>query len=217
MTTAHPCIVAGIDVGGHRKGFHAVALQDGVYLSQIHSMEVMTIVDWCRQIQAKIIGIDAPCRWSENGLARPAERQLMATGIQCFASPTREQAVSHPRNYYGWMLNGEQLYQAFASSHPIYTDHSLHPVQHCCFETFPHAITCAFSGHIVMAKDKYYQRSALLSQLGIYLPQPAGIDFIDAALCAVAAHFFALGKPYKEYGEPLRGFILVPDYQNYSN
>jgi hypothetical protein len=32
-------IVAGIDVGGNKKGFHAVALQAGDYLKRIHSRQ----------------------------------------------------------------------------------------------------------------------------------------------------------------------------------
>lgn len=58
-------------------------------------------------MQAKDIGIDAPYRWSANGRARPAERQLISEGIWCFSSPTRQMAIDHPRNHFGWMLNSE--------------------------------------------------------------------------------------------------------------
>jgi predicted nuclease with RNAse H fold len=88
-----PIIVAGIDVGGRAKGFHAVALRAGAYLDRIASCEV---AGWCRQINARIIGIDAPCRWSATGRARTAERELMTERIWCFSTPSREAAEVIP-------------------------------------------------------------------------------------------------------------------------
>ncbi len=43
-------IVVGVDVGGPRKGFHAVALRDGSYLSRSASKDAGWIVNWCRDI-----------------------------------------------------------------------------------------------------------------------------------------------------------------------
>jgi predicted nuclease with RNAse H fold len=74
-------IVAGVDVGGARKGFHAVALRDGVYLDKFAARDAVAVADWCRTVGARVIGVDAPCRWSLTGRARPAERALMAEGI----------------------------------------------------------------------------------------------------------------------------------------
>ena len=131
----------GIDVGSACKGFHAVALSDGAYTSQLATADVESLRDWClNEMKAQVIAIDAPCRWSTNGRMRTCERELMQRGIHCFASPTREQAIRHPSDYYGWMLRGEALYRALEPSHPICT---ALPVagEHCCMETFPHAIT----------------------------------------------------------------------------
>ena len=61
----------GIDVGGARKGFHAVALSDGAYTSQLATAEVETIRYLClNEMKAQVIAIDAPCRWSTNGRMR---------------------------------------------------------------------------------------------------------------------------------------------------
>jgi predicted nuclease with RNAse H fold len=97
MKTSKNPIVAGIDVGGARKGFHGVALAGGVYQAQLHTMDAVAMARWLREIGAQAIGVDAPCRWSLDGRPRPAERELMGQGIQCFASPTREAAVRHPQ------------------------------------------------------------------------------------------------------------------------
>ena len=112
--------VIGIDVGGRRKGFHAVALTGGAYAARLATAEVQELAHWCRSvIGAQLIAIDAPCRWSSDGRARPCERELNAADIRCFASPTRQAALSHPSNYYGWMLQGEALYRQLEVSHPL--------------------------------------------------------------------------------------------------
>ena len=87
LTTTPPITVVGIDVGGVRKGFHAVALRDGVYTGQLATGDVQELAHWCRSVVgASVIAIDAPCRWSSDGRARPCERELMRQGIFCFAT-----------------------------------------------------------------------------------------------------------------------------------
>ena len=68
--------MVGIDVGGPRKGFHAVALPKGAYLDTFASPEAPALAAWCIQVGARAVAIDAPCRWSRTGRARPAERTL---------------------------------------------------------------------------------------------------------------------------------------------
>ena len=201
--------VVGIDVGGSRKGFHAVALRDGRYASQFSSPEPQEISHWCRRaIGASLIAIDAPCRWSSDGRPRACERELMARGIRCFASPSRAKASDHPTNYYGWMLQGEALYQALEPSHPLL---SKLPLQGpACFETFPHAISWHLRGGNATAAGKAAQRSELLRQAGIELAPLSSIDRIDAALCALAAHHVVVGEACLTYGDAASGWIVVP-------
>jgi predicted nuclease with RNAse H fold len=112
--------VVGVDVGGTRKGFLAVALKNGLYLDQKKTSDVGELVGWCAQgIGARVIAIDAPCRWSADGRARPAERELMQKGIYCFSSTTRANALVHRTDNFGWMLRGEELYQALEATHPL--------------------------------------------------------------------------------------------------
>lgn len=208
----HPIIVAGIDIGGTRTGFLAVVLRDGLYGDRFQSTDVTEIVNWClSEMKVKVIGIDAPCRWSENGRSRPAERQLMAEGIWCFSSPTRQKAIDHPRNYFGWMLNGEALFHELEKTHPLCGSLPVTHEQQLCFETFPHAITCALSKGLVSAKNKRKIRRVLLEQAGVDITKLTNIDLVDAAICAVTAYFVASGKPCKSYGEPTTGLIIVPD------
>jgi len=210
LTTTPPITVVGIDVGGARKGFHAVALRDGVYAGQLATGDVQELAHWCRSVVgASAIAIDAPCRWSTTGHVRPCERELMQQGIFCFATPSRENAEQHPSGYFDWMRRGADLYQALVDSHPLLTSLPC-PGQHCCFETFPHAITWHLRGGEAKARQKRPQRTALLTQAGISTAPLTSIDLIDAALCALTAHRVASGAACLAFGEPDNGLIVVP-------
>lgn len=199
----------GIDVGGPRKGFHAVALTGGAYAAQLAIRDAEALAHWCQSVvEASVIAIDAPCRWSRDGRARPCERELRRQGIICFASPTRQAAVAHPTGYYDWMLRGEALYRALEPSHPLAT--ALPINGSACFETFPHAITWHLRGGNAQASQKRTQRRELLQQAGIDLAALTSIDWIDAALCALTAQIAVSGGPCMAYGEPETGWIVVP-------
>lgn len=201
--------VIGIDVGGRRKGFHAVALRQGAYAGQLASGDVQELSQWCRlQMRAQLIAIDAPSRWSADDRARPCERELNALGIRCFASPTRAVALAHPSDYYGWMLQGEALYAALEPSHPLLL--GLPPSGPACFETFPHAITWMLLGGQARAAEKSRQRRTLLQRFGIDTTPLTSIDRIDAALCALAAHQVGIGGDCQVCGEAESGLIVVP-------
>ena len=153
-----PSTVVGIDVGGARKGFHAVALRDGAYAGQLASHDVQGLANWCLETMcASVIAIDAPCRWSTTGRARPCERELMQQGIFCFATPSREKAEQHPSGYFDWMRRGADLYEALKDSHPLLTSLPC-TGQRCCFETFPHAITWHLRNGEAKARQKRPQR-----------------------------------------------------------
>jgi predicted nuclease with RNAse H fold len=211
MTRSSPQIVAGIDVGGKKKGFHAVALRDGAYLGQLTSCDPKVIADWCRKIGARLIGIDAPCRWSTTGRARPAEQELMAEGIWCFATPSRKAADARTDGYYAWMMNGAKLFRHLETSHPLFDGDSRKRSATACFETFPQAIACALAGKIVPAKKKRVDRRNILKLAGIEIAALSNIDTVDAALCALTAHYFALGR-VKMYGEAKTGLIVAPNF-----
>ncbi len=199
-------IVAGIDVGGPRKGFHAVALRGGDYLAKFASIEAANVASWCVEQGARFIGVDAPCRWSANGRSRPAEVQLRAALIQSFSTPLRETALTNASDFYGWMLNGEKMFALLERSHRLYRGKVEPPM---CFETFPQAVACALAGCNVSAKQKRTIRRSLLERMGLPVQEFTNIDWVDAALCAVAARALA-GGSIRAYGDAASGFIVVP-------
>ena len=204
--TSRPFIVVGIDVGGPRKGFHAVALSDGQYFAKHSHSVASAIASWCQQLGAQAVGIEAPCRWSSTGRARSAERALASEGIFSFATPSCKQAQCRP--FYRWMLNGAEMFRLIELNYPLF-DGSTALSSSVCFETFPQAVACALAGEIVSAKRKSVVRRDLLHQVGIDTEALTNIDTIDAALCALTAHYFLLGN-IKTYGDATEGFIVVP-------
>ena len=202
--------VVGIDVGGSRKGFHAVALEYGVFLARRQTSCVAELTGWCRDgIDARLVAIDAPCRWRASDGTRPAERQLLAQGIRCFLTPTHRAARTHPQNYYGWMLRGAELFRALEKTHPLCRDTPGGEAA-SCFETFPHAITWHLRGGHAAAAKKRTQRLALLRRHGGFDASLINMDWIDAALCALVAAMAAAARPLKLYGEARTGYIIVP-------
>ena len=199
-------VVVGIDVGGPKKGFHAVALSGTKLLVKFRSADPATIAHWCREQGAEVIAIDAPCRWRRpGGPARAAERKLAEIRISCFSTPTEEQASGHP--FYSWMLAGQELYAALASVYPLY-DRGLRKGR-VAIETFPQAVACALAGSIVSAKKKVPIRRELLSRTGLQSSDFRNIDEVDAALCALSAEGFLRGE-FMRFGDPAGGFIIVP-------
>lgn len=203
-------IVVGIDVGGARKGFHAVALADGIYLDRLQTRSVRELVRWVRDdIGAHVVAVDAPCRWRTAKTGRAAERRLVAQGIRCFLTPTRREALRNARGYYDWMIRGMELFRALEKTHPLHKAGTSIGWR-CSFETFPHAITWHLRGGNADAARKRPQRLALLRAHGVRVAYLTNMDWIDAALCALAAEIFATGRRMQFYGDRRTGQIVVP-------
>jgi predicted nuclease with RNAse H fold len=106
------------------------------------------------------------------------------------------------------MLNGERMFQALATSFPLAFSTAV--VGPASIETFPQAVACALAGTLVSAKRKGAVRRDLLRRQQLDLSLLTNIDFVDAALCAVAARYVLLGDALS-YGEPKTGLIWVPN------
>ncbi|MEK6671067.1 MAG: DUF429 domain-containing protein [Nitrospirota bacterium] len=199
-------VVVGIDVGGPKKGFHAVALREGQFFEKFATLDAREVLAWCRKLNASAIGIDAPCCWSRTGRARLCERALAAEGLHAFATPSQTVGVRH--RFYRWMRNGAELFCLITPHYRLFDgQHSASiPV---CFETFPYAVACALAGTILSAKHKRSDRRRLLREAGLSIDSLSNIDMVDAALCAHTAHHLLAGT-FKTYGDAQEGFIVVP-------
>ena len=157
-----------------------MALRGGQYVAKYSSADANDVVEWCCVMQAVAVGVDAPCNWSRNGRARKAEIELMRESIWCFATPTREAAEVHPKDYFRWMVSGAELYDLLKIHYPLLSDID-RIVQPVCFETFPPAINCALLGRVTTAKRKGRERREILKTAGIDTSDLVNIDWVDAA------------------------------------
>jgi predicted nuclease with RNAse H fold len=209
LTALPPPVVIGIDVGGPRKGFHAVLVRSTEILARRHERDPAALAVWCAAQSPTVVAVDAPCRWRAPApaLARSAERALSAAGISCYYAPTEERALAHP--FYTWMLPGAALFAALQTTFPLYTDAPA--ARPASIETFPQAVACALAGRHVSArtKDKRLVRTALLRHAGFTLAGTESQDELDALLCALAATAFARGD-FNSYGDATDGRIVVP-------
>lgn len=202
--------VAGIDVGGTRKGCHLVILRGREVVCVVKSSNPEDLYEPCLRHDVTAVGIDAPCRWSLDGMGRRAEKELAKEKIFCFSTPTQERALDSTSGFYGWMFSGEKVFETFAPRYPLLTE-KRYPGRRVTFETFPHAITCSLLGReLASAKLKRVQRRSLLKDAGIETTLLTSIDAVDAALCALTAQFLLLGKT-RAYGDACGGYIFVPD------
>lgn len=219
-------IFIGIDVGGARKGFHMVALGAEMRVQHIsHAPTVEAVVAvlraWRQASIVPVVAIDSPCAWSADGGSRQAERDLELGDrrIHCFCTPTRERAEEHlgrarangRNDFYGWVRNGMNLFDALAEDWPLFRGTRQ---QQMAIETFPQAVSCHLQGAVVR-RDRN-NRLQLVKNLTTGAEQLGGDpDFIDAALCAIAALSFrveadASGPTFHQFGRPEEGFIVVP-------
>jgi predicted nuclease with RNAse H fold len=197
--------VVGVDVGGMRKGFHAVALQDGQVSSLCRAISAAEIADWCQALAARTVAVDAPCRWRSTGRARAAERELHAEGMHAFATPTLHVASARP--FYRWMLNGADLYLRLEQQYVLF-DGRIAP-ERMCLETFPQAVACTLAMQTLPAREKRKNRRDVLTAIGLDTARLTNIDYLDAALCAVAGSYVRAGL-YRAYGDGTDGLVFVP-------
>ncbi len=202
---ASEAAIVGVDVGGMKKGLHAVALRHGQVIAIFAHAAAGAVVEWCLNLGACAVAVDAPCRWSTTGRTRAAERALYAEGIRAFATPTLATATAKP--FYRWMLNGAELYLELARFYAPFEGGE--PASRVYLETYPQAVACALASRVLCAKDKRANRRAVLSQAGMDIRRLTNIDYVDAALCAVAGAYACAGH-YRAYGDPAEGMIFVP-------
>jgi predicted nuclease with RNAse H fold len=201
--------VAGIDVGGDKKGYHLVILQGAKVVRSMRTKSPQVMLEECLKLGVQAVGIDAPCKWAVEGEGRRAERELASRRIFCFATPTRARADENITGFYRWMIKGEEVYRAFSSAYPLLNS-SKYDGGRVCFETFPHAVTCALRRReATSAKKKVRQRREALTAAGIDIAGLKSIDDIDAALCALTAAYLLQGQS-QAYGDVAGGFIRVP-------
>ena len=211
---ARRSLFAGVDVGGPKKGYHVAVLSGQGGLETNCFKKSDDVVSFCLEKGATIVGVDAPCGWSSEGRrSRRAEQSLMRMRIHCFFTPTRDSAIRDRGNrkaFYQWMLCGEELYESLKNqSFHLYREGGRAESQHCCFETFPHAIAQLLCKDGETMQTKREKRLGILDDMGVETTLLKTLDHIDATLCALMARRFARGQ-FETVGDAETGFIVIP-------
>lgn len=203
--------VIGIDVGGVKKGFHAVAHRNGVFYDKLQSQCPKELAAWSLSHSPAVVAIDSPSAFSIANRSRKAERDLVKADLHCFYTPTK--ALAKQSHFYDWVFNGELIYRHL--NLPVYLgEHSPMP---CCIETFPHAVHNTLwrreGAKAPVGSKTVSRRQTLTSKANYDVSSLTSLDFVDAALCALAADYFRLGH-FQAYGCKNEGFIVLPSNSN---
>ena len=173
-------LVAGVDVGGKRKGFH-LAVIEGDRVTELEQYpDAQTLATHLIEMKPQAVGIDSPPEWAPDGQkSRPAEREFAKKRICGIRyTPDRTTAQAHPGTYYEWIFNGMELWDALRTR-PHF--------QGRLFEVFPTASWTIWHGPRGNRKREEWSHEAL-EALPLQLPEVKWTqDLRDAVAAALTA------------------------------
>lgn len=166
-------VIAGIDVGGVKKGFHVSVLDvDQGFVDLRNFLSTEGISDYLSGLDLmKLIAIDCPPRAQINGpRTRLAERQINQAGFK--VQWTRRFPMAPDE----WMVNGEKLWKSLEKLSP----------QVQLIETFPTIVSSELEDCELVLPLKLLKGGK---------DERAGYkDFVDSCLCAWAGMRFLRGE-----------------------
>ena len=185
---------AGVDVGARTKGFD-VALIDAVRLTCQRRFEAASAAAaWLAEQRPRLVAVDSPRRAAPPGASsRPDERELAAKvcGIR-YTPDERTLRAPHRSDYYGWIVNGLELYAA------------LEGAGLAVIECFPTATWTRLHGPRGTRSRAAWSRAALAATGLGDVPARASQDVRDAIGAALTARLHVQGRTER------CGEIVVP-------
>jgi predicted nuclease with RNAse H fold len=108
---------AGVDVGGHRKGFHAAVVDGRRLLAEpVNFKDATAVAEWLRCWCPRLVAVDSPRVPAAPGRrSRPEERDFVAAGI-CGLRYTPDARTIRRHAHYEWVACGLALYRALAAA-----------------------------------------------------------------------------------------------------
>jgi predicted nuclease with RNAse H fold len=190
---------AGVDVGGGRKGFHAVMVDSKRVVDgpeQIRS--AVEVVAWLAGRESALTAIDSPHSPAPAGQrSRPCEREFFAAGICGIRyTPDRTTIEARRDGYYEWIQRGFDLYEAlFAENLEV-------------IECFPTASWTRWAGSKGVRTRASWTREALGQIELAGVPERTNQDVRDAVAAALTARAHAAGCT-ESFGD-----LVVPRLQS---
>jgi predicted nuclease with RNAse H fold len=170
----------GVDVGGTRKGFDLAVIDEAALVHLRGHLPCSAVVEFVEAMDPAVVAIDSPrCCAPEGASSRHCERQI-AKAV-CGIRWTPDPAAVGASDYYGWIVQGLELYAALADV----------PME--VIEVFPTASWTRWFG-----KRGSHRRSAWtrhgLTNLGLSgVPERTNQDQRDAIAAAVTARQYTEG------------------------
>jgi predicted nuclease with RNAse H fold len=188
---------AGVDVGGKKKGFHAVVIDDGgVVAGPQNIKEADEVVEWLEGFAPVVVAVDSPrCAAPAGERSRACERALASAVCGIRWTPDAE-TLHAGGTYFEWIRNGLELYARLAAATATRWE---------IIEVFP---TASFT---VWGEKRGQTRRARWSRLILERLALGGLpsrrlnqDDRDAIAAALTAHLHHAGEA-QNFGE-----IVVP-------
>jgi hypothetical protein len=193
---------AGVDVGGRNKGFH-LAVIEGARVTELEQYpDARTLASHLIDLRPQAVGIDSPSDFAPLGeKSRPQEREFAKKKICGIRyTPDRATCESHPGNYYEWVFNGMELWDALRA-HPHF--------QGRLFEVFPTASWTIWHGPRGNRKREDWSQEAL-TELPLELPDVMWTqDLRDALGASETVRSRSVASVLKT---PTTGIVLPPDF-----
>jgi predicted nuclease with RNAse H fold len=186
---------AGVDVGGSRKGFHLVVLDEqGICAGPQRCTAVDEALAWLLRSRPSVTAVDSPAAPAPDGeRSRPCEREFLAARVcQLRPTPDRETIEARQDAYYEWIERGFALYDA------------LRQAELTVIECFPTASWTRWAGPRNGRSRAHWTREALARMPLVGLRARLNQDDRDAIAAALTARAHTLGLT-EEFGP-----LIVP-------
>jgi predicted nuclease with RNAse H fold len=181
---------AGVDVGGHRKGFHLAVLDDlgQVVVPGERIPTSPAVVKRLRPFSPTLVGVDAPRRPADPGQrSRACEREFVRARV-CALRFTPHLAELRANPFHGWVLHGLELFAALDRAGLV------------AVECFPTAAWTVWGGPRGDASRARWSARTLRGLRLTGIPGRLGQDARDAIGAALTARCHTLGRT-RVFGE----------------
>lgn len=197
----------GIDVGGLRKGYDLVLLDDArrVAGAERH-VTLKALRGHIEAWQPDVVAIDSPPGWAVER-TRATEAAVLTLGLQLYRTPW--EAEKQANAFYGWMLHGFAAFEAARGCGFARFDGG-DRVEGQALEVFPHASATVLAGlRRPEGVEKHVWRREVLVAQGVDTTALKGNDQVDAALCALTG-LMAMEGCLCWSGAASEGVIVLP-------
>jgi predicted nuclease with RNAse H fold len=178
----------GVDVGARRKGFHVAVSSERAIERLVNFARPLEVVELLAAHRPAVVAVDGPRSFAKPGARSRADERELAAALACGIrfTPSEEDVRSHRGAYYGWVLNGLELYGALEAAS---AEHGWRVIE--CFPTASFTVLGGRRG----AATRAAWSASVLAELAIEgLPAVTSQDERDAIMAAITARAYDRGR-----------------------